>query len=601
MNSSSLPRPPLFPQHNRCRSARTLDGVWEMARESPENDYRAGFVPEKRVAVPASLNDLFTEAEFRDHPGGVWLQRRFFVDADPGRRWTLHFGSAAYRAEVYVNGSLAGGHEGWAVPFGVEIGACLRAGEENLLCVRLDGILSAKTVPQGNMTGQPGEPGQISHQFPDVPFDFYPFVGLHRSVTLCSTGEEAWLEAIALESQGDLETGKARLKIRAEGGGGAHALTVRVPELGVEGRVAGERDWAIDLDLGEVEWWSPRSPRLHRCECSLADESGRTLDAYTLRFGVRTVTIEADGLHLNGERIELRGFGMHEDFPVIGKGHNDAVMIRNFELLRWMGANSFRTTHYPYAEEVLDLADETGVLVIGECAFVSPNFDQATEATLVAHRNALLELIARDRHHPCVIAWSMGNEGASDHPRADAHFASLATMARKADSSRLLTYVTHCPKTDRALPYCDFVGINVYPGWYHLAGRIEAAVCDLEQTLTALHQRLGKPILVTEFGADAIAGFHALPAVQWSEDYQAELIVALSRKLCGLPFVFGQHVWNLFDFRTAQHHFRANGNHKGVFTRERQPKLAARLLREEWARQRSIAPSLNDNTPTNPR
>jgi beta-glucuronidase len=295
-------------------------------------------------------------------------------------------------------------------------------------------------------------------------------------------------------------------------------------------------------------------------------------------------------LYVNGERTCLRGFGLHEDFPVLGKGHHDAVMIRNFELLAWTGANSFRTTHYPYAEEVLDYADEQGVLVIDECAAVSVNFDFSTEATEAGHARSLTEMITRDRNHPCVIAWSLGNEGTSDHPRADAHFAAMAALSRQTDPTRPLTYITCRPEKDLALAHCDFVSINIYPGWYCLPGQIAAAVADAERTLRALHTRFDKPVLVTEFGADAIAGFHDLPAGQWSEDYQAELIVALSRKLHELPFVFGQHIWNLFDFRTAQHHIRASGNRKGVFTRERQPKLAARAVREEWARQRETGP-----------
>ena len=116
-----------------------------------------------------------------------------------------------------------------------------------------------------------------------------------------------------------------------------------------------------------------------------------------------------------------------------GKGHDDAFMVHDFALLEWLGANSFRTSHYPYAEEVLDYADRRGIVVIDETAAVGLNMglaggvfgtqgyqtfsdDTINDATQEVHRRAISELIARDKNHPCVVLWSIANEPESETP-----------------------------------------------------------------------------------------------------------------------------------------------------------------------------------------
>jgi beta-glucuronidase len=135
---------------------------------------------------------------------------------------------------------------------------------------------------------------------------------------------------------------------------------------------------------------------------------------------------------------------------------------------------------------------------------------------------------------------------------------------------------------DKAIKYFDVVAVNQYPGWYFMPGKIKKARENLREALTALHDEHKKPVLVTEFGADTIAGLHALPGVLYSEEYQSELICALIEEMQSLDFVVAQHIWNFADFNTAQHHKRVGGNKKGIFTRDRQPKLAAHTVRALW-------------------
>jgi beta-glucuronidase len=290
---------------------------------------------------------------------------------------------------------------------------------------------------------------------------------------------------------------------------------------------------------------------------------------------------------------------MHEDTALRGKGHDDARMVRDFALLKWIGANSLRTSHYPYAEEVLDYADRQGLLVIDETPAVGLHLslgdmgDPGAQTfgaggigvqAQSAHRAALTELICRDRNHPSVIAWSIANEPDTADPGARDYFAPLVSAARELDPGRPVCFAnvaTAPPDLDVVTDLFDLVCVNRYYGWYVDTGDLAAAEQHLESELRAW-ARHGKPILVTEFGADAMPGWHALPPTVWSEEYQQELIAMSLRVFRRVPEVIGEHVWNFADFATAQAVHRPGGNHKGVFTRDRQPKAVAWLLRELW-------------------
>jgi len=183
---------------------------------------------------------------------------------------------------------------------------------------------------------------------------------------------------------------------------------------------------------------------------------------------------------------------------------------------------------------------------------------------------------------PSVIAWSVANEPASAQPGAGQALRELLERARALDPSRPATFTSNTPD-DPVLEHCDVIALNRYFGWYELPGRIEEAASRLAADLDAIHERHRKPILLTEMGADAIPGTHADPAEMWSEEYQAALLDELLRVAEERPFVCGAHVWTLCDFKTGQAEHRPAGlNFKGVFTRDRHPKLAAWHLRERW-------------------
>lgn len=166
-------------------------------------------------------------------------------------------------------------------------------------------------------------------------------------------------------------------------------------------------------------------------------------------------TSSTDGTRflINGEPFYFKGFGKHEDAAARGKGYDAVFMVHDFALMEWLGANSFRTSHYPYAEEVIDFADRHGIVVIDETAAVGINsglaagvfgakphetFSDETvnAATQAAHRQAIRELVARDKNHPSVVMWNIANEPESVTPESRDYFAPLVAEARRLDSTR---------------------------------------------------------------------------------------------------------------------------------------------------------------------
>ena len=192
------------------------------------------------------------------------------------------------------------------------------------------------------------------------------------------------------------------------------------------------------LTVPDVHKWAPGDGYLYDLELQLTKD-GELVDSYHQSVGVRTVRVDGARFLINDEPFYFTGFGKHEDIPVIGKGHNNAYLLHDFELLRWIGANSFRTSHYPYAEDVLDYADRQGIVLIDETAAVGLNMglgggifggqgyttfspETANDETQEVHAQAIRDLIARDKNHPSVVLWSIANEPESETEAAENYF-----------------------------------------------------------------------------------------------------------------------------------------------------------------------------------
>jgi beta-glucuronidase len=417
--------------------------------------------------------------------------------------------------------------------------------------------------------------------YPDVPFDYFPFAGIHRRVELVAVPRDG-IHDIRLETVPDAAA--ALLSVHVAAGEGDLAVTLDGERLSTPHRSAAAECSTAPQGIPAAGLWSPERPRLHRLAVELR-RGGALVDRYVLRAGLRTVAVDGDRLLLNGTPVQLRGFGRHEDFPVLGRGTTPALAARDLLLMRQAGANSFRTAHYPCDEETLDIAEQLGLMVIAETPAVALYFaDDDLPRRQELALSFVAELIARDRNRACVIAWSVANEPRMNHPEAAAALRSLCATARALDPSRPVGYATDLPDAP-GVEAADIIFLNAYPGWYQHPGQLSAVESVLAGTLDRLHRGHGKPVVLTEFGADALPGSHADPPAMWSEEYQAELIERVLAVAAQRPFVAGAHIWAFADFATAQADHRPGSvNFKGVFTRDRRPKLAAARLPALWPR-----------------
>jgi beta-glucuronidase len=585
----------LYPLETATRELKSLDGIWRLCFDSERRGVEARYFESFphaeaiEIAVPGSINEQVVAREQYLNLDWVWYQTSFRVPATWwGRRVFLRIGAATHRAEVYVNGRLLGSHEGGYTPFEVELTGIAKAGEANQLVVRVDNLLSATTVPQGGL--EPSLGGVANWRAgnnPNVHWDAFPFMGIHRPVVLYATGATRIrsLRVETLRISGDHATLRARCVVD----GPVQQLRLSVPELGAEVVQQASADGSVELDvpLSRVTPWSPRNPKLYHLEFQ-AESAGGVEDCYTLAFGIRVVSVEAGKLLLNGEPIVLRGFGKHEDAPIIGRGLSLPHLVKDLSLLRWVGANSFRTSHYPYAEEVLQQADRHGILVIDEVAANTLSMravsePERREELAAAHRAQIDELIERDFNYASVVAWSLGNECETYLENGD-YFGQMVRHAKRQDLTRPVTFVVNSePADELAAADFDLLCVNLYPSWYSDCGKLEAIPPALDRVLCGFWEKYGKPIIISEFGADAVAGMHSEYPLMWSEEYQAEMIERILDCAASYEFVVGTHVWSFADFKVGQHPGRAMLNHKGVFTRDRAPKLAAHALRRRWA------------------
>jgi beta-glucuronidase len=590
----------LYPQQNDVRNMLDLSGLWEFQLEPNEigesEEWFNGLASPRIIAVPASWNEQFQDT--RDYLGTAWYVRNTYVPQGwKGQRIILRVGSANYAAQVWVNGTLAGEHQGGHLPFAIDITNQIIWDGSNTVAIQVDGKLTPTRVPPGNV---PGSGMGIMGSYPSTNFDFFPYTGLHRPVILFTVPQQH-IEDVAVVTEIEGETGVVIIRVVQSDNSGTGKLSL----VGENGTLDADLTFADGvaetmIRVPDARLWCPQDPYLYKLTVTLT-EGDRVIDRYDLDIGIRTVAVEGDKLLLNGEPIFLTGFGKHEDFPVHGRGLDVPLIIKDNSLLKWMGANSYRTSHYPYSEEAMRVADHEGILIIDEVPSVGLFFDDSEEniqARLAQCKQYLRELIARDRNHPSVIMWSVANEpmptdffkrftgGAADEDSDAAgtvFFAELFDLVHSLDDTRPVTVVGLMGGPVEWLALSDVVCINRYWGWYAKGGQLDAGAEMLAQELDALHEQLQKPIIIAEFGADTIAGAHSDPPEMWSEEYQVEMLRRYLDVSAERPFVVGLHVWNFADFKTGQGTHRAGGlNQKGVFTRDRRPKMAAHFLRERW-------------------
>jgi beta-glucuronidase len=498
--------------------------------------------------------------EMRYYDGLVWYQRSFDARPRPGRRYFLRFGAADYRAEIFLNGKRVGGHEGGFTPFAVEVTALLRPGA-NQITVGVDSQRSAATVP------------------PTVT-DWETYGGLTRPVRLVEVPatyiDDAWVRLTP--------TGAIRATVKLDGPAAAGAeVRARVAGLTLSGRTGADGSWTGEAPAPRgLRRWSPDSPTLY----DVAVEAGE--DRLVDRIGFRTIAVRGHQILLNGKPVFLRGVSIHEE--ELGADPTRAMtsaaaraLLR--EVKEGLHGNFVRLAHYPHAETMTRAADELGLLVWSEIpVYWRVAFDRAE--TLATARAMLAENILRDRNRASIALWSVGNETPVSAAR-NAFLATLAADVRRLDDSRLVTAALLTRREqqgghplmildDPLAASLDVLAVNTYNGWYS---------DDRLADVPAIGWRVpaDKPLVLSEFGADAKAGFHDTRSTprKFSEEFQADYYRQTLAMAAKIPSLAGMSPWILKDFRSPRRQhpvFQQGWNRKGLISETGQRKLAFDVL-----------------------
>ena len=589
----------LYPITNRYRMALSLDGMWQFQFDSKScglaENWKNGLPSPISMPVPASFSDFFTSGPDRDYCGDFWYQKDFFVPETVQSKVQLRFGSITHRAIVFCNGAEVARHEGGFLPVVADVTDVVRRGAVNRVCIWVNNDLNESTLPCGthNILSS-------GRKIVKPYFDFFNYSGIQRSVYLVMLPAESVQD---YEVRYTLNGADAQVdyKVFCEGAG-----EISVQLLDAENKLVAEANGAEGaLCVQNAHLWQVRNAYLYTIVITLKKD-GLPVDEYRERIGIRTVEIRGTKILINGKPVYLKGFGKHEDFDILGRGFNWAVAKRDFECMKWTDANCFRTSHYPYAEEWYQMADEEGFLIIDEVPAVgmmrsTHNFAAAgtgqytyffetptVPELLKNHIQQVKEMMARDKNHPSVFAWSLFNEPETTSEYAKDYFTKVFETARTLDpQNRPLTGAfekNSAPDKCRCYQLCDFICLNRYYGWYISGGaEMEEAEIKFRAEMDKwAAKKLNVPFVFTEFGTDTLATEHKLPAIMWSQEYQNEYLAMNFSVFDSYDFVQGELVWNFADFQTSEGVMRVNGNKKGIFTRQRQPKDAAFTFKKRW-------------------
>lgn len=574
----------LYPQSNAARTVLDLSGVWDF-RLSQDSPWQS-------IAVPASYNDQSADPAFRTHVGLAWYRTRLTVPALlKGQRAVLRFDAVTHNARVFLDGKLLCEHRGGFLPFEADLTPLDLWGRTVEILVEVDNRISHRTLPVGNEGGtaffgsdNPGIPSveagkqRQREQGINLPnFDFFNYAGITRPVRLYTT-PASYIRDVTLVPSMD---GTVRYSADVAGQGEA-SVTV----LDADGREVAHGEGAQGvLRVENPRLWEPYpgTPYLYVARFRFGQ------DVYEESFGIRQVEVRGCQFLINGKPFHFHGPCKHEDSPFHGRGMDQCLNVTDLSLFHWLHANAFRTSHYPYAEEMYRLCDREGIVVIAETPAVGISAGPVNPyewGTAEYHAQVLRDMIARDKNHPCVVLWSLGNEPNTDNfpEAAYAYWRPLYELAHKLDPQNRPVTLVGCQNDytkDLTIPSMDVVCINRYYGWYNLSGDLETAAWAFRKELD-YWAKVNKPTILSEYGADTVAGLHGAVPEMFTEEFQVAFYQAMNACLDERPFVVGETPWNFADFNTQPSPMRSGGNRKGLFTRDRRPKMAAHYFRKRW-------------------
>jgi beta-glucuronidase len=519
------------------------------------------FATAPTIHVPGDWNTQVPQ--LFNYEGVLWYQRNFDFAPRPNTRTFLHIGAANYRSHVWVNQKRVCDHEGGYTPFDCEVTGVLHPGS-NFVVIAVEAT-------------------RLQDGIPSVGFDWFNYGGLTRDVSLVTVPThfiDDYDVHLAHGPRFDPANTEITGYVHVLDAPSGTAVTLRIRELSAQTTVATDDQGTARFSLypAHLTLWSPGTPRLYKVEL----KSGE--DHLTDDIGFRDIRVDGTRILLNGKPVFLQGANMHAEAPIRGGraySEEDARIL--FGWLKELHANFVRLAHYPHDERMLREADRDGILVWSEI----PNWQNISFANPEVYRKAetmLREMIRRDRNKASVILWSLSNE-TPNTPARTKFLTDLANEARQLDPTRLITSAIIGPRIENQQavnndPLCDaldVIGQNEYVGWYTLSP---------EQADSIRWTFPQKPVIMSEFGAEAKAGNHGAVDQRWTEEQQAFVFRHQFAMLRNIPQLRGVAPWILMDFRSPTRNIprlQDGYNRKGLIAEDGTKKQAFFLLQKAYS------------------
>lgn len=469
------------------------------------------------MELPACWNTV--DPQYMLYEGPMVFTRKFTyepLENTKEERVFLKLGAVNYIGRVFLNGTYVGMHRGGSTPACFDITDFLK--KNNRILIVADSTRRPEQVPTENT-------------------DWFNYGGIYRDIELIRV-PQIFIKnfQIALSKNGTLSDLEGKIILSEKV---STTATIQIPELSLSKEVE-VCDGVADFMIKDVnpKLWSPENPKLYDVQVRCFEDEVRD------RVGFREIRVENGEILLNGNAIFLRGICAHEDSVEGGKMLSDEERLENLGLAKELGCNFMRIAHYPHSERMAMLADELGIMLWEEIpVYWAIRFEN--EATYEDAENQLSELIFRDYNRASVIIWSVGNENADSDERLS-FMKRLAEHAHVLDTTRPVSAACLVDSElnkiqDRLVDYLDVIGVNEYCGWY---------TPDFEK-LTELMQNSSpaKPVIITEFGADAMAGHHGTIHDKGTEECQAYVYERQIEEFKKTSYIKGMTPWILVDFR----------------------------------------------------
>jgi len=551
------------------REKESLNGQWNYGIDQYDNCLRSKWYEEKytdedgrpypvdfsydtwdTIPVPSSWNMI---DKLFYYEGSVVYTRRFRYTNYGESHVLIKFGGVNYDAKVFINGQFAGMHKGGSTPFYVEATKLLKA--KNRIIVVVNNCRERERVPCENT-------------------DWFNYGGIYRDVEIIRL-KETYIKQMQIELVQGSNYGQIKAVVEIEGSqkNGTAILQIKDLENGIEIPIIegyGEVVFAAAPSL-----WSPETPILYEVLLTYGDDSLRE------RIGFREIKVEGKEIYLNGTAIFLKGICAHEESVLNGKAVTEAEIRENYQLAKEMNCNYMRLAHYPHSEDAARIADEMGIMLWEEIpVYWAIAFEN--QSTWLDAKNQLEELIIRDKNRASVIIWSVGNENADTDERL-AFMSGLVEVARKLDATRLISAaclvdLVQLKIVDRLAEHIDVIGLNEYYGWYEP---------DFNRLIKIFeNSNPQKPVVITEFGADAKSGARGTKDELHTEDCQLDIYRKQIEVFKKIPWIRGTSPWILFDFRCPRrlHSMQNYYNIKGLLSADKKYKKPAFYVMQEFYR-----------------